>query len=464
MAGDTYNAVDRALAPGGSSSGTATAISGNFAVLGVAEETGGSIQNPAAAQSLVSVKPSFGLVPNTGTTPLAANTRDVLGPHSRSVEDAAIMLDVTAGYTVQDPKTIAAIGNIPADGYADDLSEDSLEGKRIGLYGEGWRDEALSEETEELYERSIEELEALGAEVVEDPFADSGFIDVMEQYGNIGYEALVSDFQAYLDRLNPSGDLPSIAELFEQAEEVPWAEGGPLAHFGNRGVDFEKDLQNPYDIPEQVEFTKARTAYLHIVDQVIEEHDLDGFVYPQMSEEIPNLHEGDHSATTVPEINMSGLPLVTVPAGNYESGSPFSLAFFGEMWSEQDLLAMAYSYEQDTNYREAPVLEQPEQDESVIRNIQPTEDQTLQAGESVRVSFAGEPGLEASFAIRIPLFTRAAAPTEIMMREVEEGYYEGYWTATNNLQVDGAEIEIKAINQEGQEFREVAEGRLSIEQ
>ena len=114
--GDTYNAFGRQFAPGGSSSGTAMAVSGNFAVLGIAEETGGSIQNPAAAQGVVGIKPTFGLVPNVGVVPLGGSTRDVIGPHARTVKDAARMLDVIAGYSHEDPKTVASIGNMPEGG------------------------------------------------------------------------------------------------------------------------------------------------------------------------------------------------------------------------------------------------------------------------------------------------------------------------------------------------------------
>ncbi len=67
--GPTFNAYDLTLAPGASSSGSATAVSASFAVMGIAEETGGSIQNPAGAQALVGIKPTFGLVPNTGVIP-----------------------------------------------------------------------------------------------------------------------------------------------------------------------------------------------------------------------------------------------------------------------------------------------------------------------------------------------------------------------------------------------------------
>ncbi|WP_245680564.1 amidase [Bacillus marinisedimentorum] len=351
-AGDTLNAVNPAFAPGGSSSGTATAVSGNMAVAGIAAETGGSIQNPAAAQALVGIKPTFGLVANTGAAPFAAGTRDVLGPTARTVHDAAIMLDVIAGYDPEDPKTERAEEHLPADGYTEQLSETSLEGKRIGLHGPGWGAEPLSAETKELYARAVNELQEQGAEVVQDPFAGTGFADFVKASGNRGYDALISDIQSYLDRMDPAGTIPSLPELFDQTETVPWTAGEPLQRF--RGL--EEDLKDPYKVPDLNYFFNTRLRYQEIVDEVMEEHDLDAFVYPQMAAEIPRLKGGIHQPTASPEVNISGMPLVTVPAGYYQSGTPFSLAFFGEMWSEPELLGMAYDYEQATRHREVPLL------------------------------------------------------------------------------------------------------------
>ncbi|MBM7569993.1 amidase family protein [Aquibacillus albus] len=350
-AGPTYNAVNPTLAPGGSSSGTAMSVSGNFAMLGIAEETGGSIQNPAAAQALVGIKPSFGLVPTIGVTPLSASTRDVLGPHARTVEDAALMLDSIAGYWETDVNTEAAIGNVPEDGYTAFLDEESLEGKRLGLYGLSWNTEELSEETQELYARAIEELESQGAEVVTDPFAGSGFIEYADNAPSSGRESFFYDLEKYLENLDPSDDTLSIESVFEKAGEVPWVEGGPLSSRANLpGKD------NPDELPDLTAFKEVRSEYQRIIYEVMEKHDLDGFVYPQAEAAAPPLEEGRISATTVSEINISGLPLVTVPAGYYENGSPFALAFFGEMWSEAKLIGMAYDYEQATNHRTAPKL------------------------------------------------------------------------------------------------------------
>lgn len=345
-AGDTYNAIDRKLVPGASSSGTAMSISGNFAVLGIAEETGGSIQNPAAAQALVGIKPTFGLVPNAGVVPLAGSTRDVVGPHARTVHDAAVMLDVIAGYTAEDAKTVASIGNIPKKGYTSKLNPLALKNKRIGLYGPGWLGEELTAETQKLYDRAVKELESQGAIVVTDPFADTEFAEFAKSAGSIGIESIVYDMEQYLKRLGPNAAIQSVDELIEKTGETPSA----LARY-------PEALKNPGSVPDLSKFTEIRTKYLHIFNVVLDQHKLDALVFPQMYKETPLLHSEDKIAdTTVPEINIAGVPLVTVPAGYYKSGSPFSIAFVGKMWSEADLLGMAYDYEQATKHRVAPTL------------------------------------------------------------------------------------------------------------
>lgn len=343
--GDTYNAVDRKLVPGGSSSGTATSVSGNFAVLGIAEETGGSIQNPAAVQNIVGIKPSFGLVPNSGVVPLGGSTRDVIGTHARTVQDAAAMLDVIAGYTHEDSKTVASIGNIPANGYTSKLNTQELLGKRIGLYGKGWRDQALTPETQLLYDRAIKELIAQGATIVNDPFADTAFAQTVKSAAN-GIDSVIYDMQSYLKRLGPSAAIHNVQELIDKTGQTP-------SIFDR----YNGKLPNPDSHPDLSAFIDSRTKLLKIMNDVMDKYDLDALVFPQMFKETPLLSSEDNiGATTVSEINLAGVPLVTVPAGYYKSGSPFELAFTGKMWSEAELLGMAYDYEQATNYRKAPVL------------------------------------------------------------------------------------------------------------
>ena len=361
--GPTYNAVDRDIAPGASSSGTATAVAGSFAVAGLAEETGGSIQNPASAQSLVSVKPTFGLVPNAGVTPLAGSTRDVVGPHARNVTDAALLLDVLAGYTSEDPKTVAAIGHLPAGGYTSMLDDGALEGARVGLYGPGWRDEPLSEEATELYANAVEELESLNATVIEDPFAGSDFAALAKAEGGYdgrGTESMPYDLELYLQRMGDSAAANSVAELLELVDSDPLAEDGPLGDYNSMPV-FAAARQDPTVAPDLSEFAQLRADYLLAFNSVMQDNELDLLVFPQMSQALPEVYGEDaYPATTVSEINISGLPGVTVPAGQFSSGSPFGLIFVGPMWSEAELLGYAYAFEQATHQRIVPELVEEE--------------------------------------------------------------------------------------------------------
>jgi len=100
----------------------------------------------------------------------------------------------------------------------------------------------------------------------------------------------------------------------------------------------------------------------------------------------------------------------------------------------------------------------------VIENLLPAEDVHLKAGESVKISFASEQGLDATFAIRMPLtnISRLNNATELPLREVSPGVYEGYWTAVSSVIAEGAEIEVIVRDEYGNEARQVAAGKLHI--
>ncbi len=362
-AGPTLNVSMPDRKPGGSTAGTAAAVAASLCVLGLAEETGGSIQNPASAQDLVGVKPTFALVPNAGVMPLAGSTRDVVGPIARCVRDAALTLDVLAGYTADDPKTVAAIGKIPRGGYAARLSADALKGKRIGLYGPGWRNLPLSDEAATLYARAQEELVAAGATLVADPFADSGFAALaqpapgLDYFDARGMESLPYDMEIYLRRMGATASLRSYEAFAEAtAAENPFAPGGVLFYMAAL-PDFVACRADPTAPPDLSTFRFLRERYLAIFTDVMAHHGLEALVFPQMRDELPPRHgPGAIHETSVCEINIAGLPGVTVPAGTYASGSPFGLIFIGPEWSEASLLSFAFAYEQATQHRKPPSL------------------------------------------------------------------------------------------------------------
>ncbi|QIE29592.1 amidase [Caballeronia sp. SBC2] len=361
-AGSTYNSAGREFLPGGSSAGTATAVGANFCVLGLAEETAGSIQNPASAQGLVGIKPTFGLVPNAGVMPLSS-LRDVVGPIARCVRDAALTLDALAGFSMEDPKTAAGVGRRPKGGYASKLDKNALAGKRIGLYGPGWRNTVLAEEATSLYARAKGELQKLGASLVEDPFADSGFRELRKpfmpgaEFDARGMESIAYDIEKYLQRMGPSVALKTFLEFAEATKkENAFGADGVLSYM-QHVPEFVEALKNPSKPTDMSSFIALREAYLDIFTTVFEKHKLDALIYPQMRGPLGPLHGTETiEAMVVSEINIAGLPAVTVPAGYYASGAPFCLVIVAPQWSEADILALAYAYEQGTGHRETPEL------------------------------------------------------------------------------------------------------------
>ena len=366
-AGPTLNALAPDVVPGGSSAGSATAVAAGFCVFGLAEETGGSIQNPAAAQGLVGIKPTFALVPNTGILPLGTSTLDVVGPVARTVADAAIALDVLAGPCADDPKTLHAIDPRPREGYAAALADADFVGARLGLWGpgwrrvEGWRGRPLHPSIEEAYGLARTRIAEAGATLVDDPFAGSGFADLattvggLEDYDVRGMEGLPHDIERYLARLGPQAALRTFAAFAEATKaDDPFAPGGVLSYLGTLDA-FRAACLDPAGTPDHHDFDLLRGRYREIFDAVFARHRLDAMVFPQMADPLPR--RGAREAireTTVCEINIAGLPGVTVPAGLLPTGEPFALIFVGPAWSEARLLRLARAWEDLQSRTPAP--------------------------------------------------------------------------------------------------------------
>jgi Asp-tRNA(Asn)/Glu-tRNA(Gln) amidotransferase A subunit family amidase len=131
LGGQVRNPYDLSRTPGGSSGGTGAAIAVNFAVLGTGSDTGQSVRSPASANNLVGIRSTRGLVSRAGVIPNGL-TQDEVGPIARTVTDAALLLDVMAGYDATDPITAFGKGHIPTS-YAQLLGTDALRGARIGV-------------------------------------------------------------------------------------------------------------------------------------------------------------------------------------------------------------------------------------------------------------------------------------------------------------------------------------------
>jgi Asp-tRNA(Asn)/Glu-tRNA(Gln) amidotransferase A subunit family amidase len=370
--GPTYNTYNRDLLPGGSSTGTATAVSGSFAAIGTAEETGGSIQNPAGAQSLVGVKTTFGLVPTSGGIPLNGSTRDVFGVNARTVTDAANFLSVIAGYDASDPNTAKSLGHVPMTGYAANLSTNALAGKKIGLWSSDFKNVQLSAETQALYDKDVAILKAQGATVVENPFADPNLAQkfntlasapITTSKGTFTFSAYSGanepyDLTQWLQTLDATKS-PTSVQAFQTATGINLlAQNGVLLGSYTSTPGLSTSVTEPtVSQTELVDaFMQGRAKMLAAFEQVMADYGIDAFFFPQEYKELGPLFGGAYANTTVSEVNLMGTPEVDLPGGYYESGSPFSVAFLGDTFSEAELLSYAYDFEQATLFRTTPTL------------------------------------------------------------------------------------------------------------
>jgi Asp-tRNA(Asn)/Glu-tRNA(Gln) amidotransferase A subunit family amidase len=362
VAGETLNPYDVRKVPGGSSGGTATAVNASFAVLGLGTETGGSIQNPASAQGLVGVKPTHGLVPLEGVVPVSATYLDVVGPIARTVADAATVLDVIAGPSDEDFASYAGSGRIPEGGYAAALTTVSLRGRRLGLFGPGWRIDRfpLDTLTERLYASAIETVVGLGAVVVDDPFRGSGFLELYDERPDLPTGGW-ADLDDYLEGLGVGAAFRSV----EEWERLTGHEFRPSRRADDQSVELRRPSSGAPVADPAGAYLAWRQDLVALFRRVLADNDLDALFFPQAAAPNRDLVEDpsrpDYAPNNWPEIpsnivNDLGVPVVTLPHSYYPDGTPFAVAWIGDSWTEAELLGYASLLEGVTKARRAPTL------------------------------------------------------------------------------------------------------------
>ena len=160
--GVTRNPYDLSRVPGGSSGGSAAAVGGNLAIAALGTDTGGSIRQPASFCNIVGLKPSYGRVSRFGVTAFASSL-DQVGPMTKSVDDAAMLLQVLAGHDEMDGTT----PKDPVPDYMKAMEGASMKGVKIGLPKEYYDVSGLDPEVKRITDEAIKSCEAAGAELVE---------------------------------------------------------------------------------------------------------------------------------------------------------------------------------------------------------------------------------------------------------------------------------------------------------
>jgi len=343
--GQTKNpyALDRN--PCGSSSGSGAATAANLCTVAVGTETDGSVVCPAAANGLVGIKPTLGLVSRSGIIPIA-HSQDTAGPMTRTVRDAAILLGAMAGVDARDSATAASAGKAAAD-YTSFLDPNGLKGARIGVARKYF---GFSDPVDALMNELVAEIKRAGADVV-DPadlpshgkFGESEFLVLL-------YE-LKADLNAYLAaRPGAPGSLKDIIDFNDRnkAKEMPY--------FG-QDIFIKAEAKGPLTSKEYTDALEKdqRLSRAEGIDAVMDQYKLDAIMAPTAGPAwFTDWVNGDCSnGGSSNAAAVAGYPDITVPAGLI-SGLPVGVSFFGRAWSEGTLLKIAYGFEQLTKARKGP--------------------------------------------------------------------------------------------------------------
>jgi Asp-tRNA(Asn)/Glu-tRNA(Gln) amidotransferase A subunit family amidase len=347
--GETKNPYDLERDPGGSSSGTGAAIAANLGAVGIGEDTGGSIRVPSSFDNLVGVRVTTGLISRKGLSPLVV-FQDTAGPMTRTVKDAAILLDALVGYDPEDPFTAAATLARDAGSYAEGLSEGSLRGARIGVVREvfGPDDDPDSSRVNGVVEGALEAMRGAGADIV-DP------VSVPDLQHYVGVTSLYLSQSRYdIDGfLATRPGSHTVGELYESKRFHPRLDLF-IAIAEEAPADPEED-------PNYHRGLAAREDFRRAILNLMASEGLDALVYPNSQVLPPTRKELDDWKWTVLTFPTNALiaaqadlPSISLPAGFAEGNVPVGFELVGKPYGEADLLKLAYAYEGAASARKPP--------------------------------------------------------------------------------------------------------------
>ena len=341
----TKNPWNLSTVPGGSSGGSAAAVSANLVPWALGSDTGGSIRQPASFCGVVGLKPSYGLVSRYGLVAFASSL-DQIGPITKDVTDCAILLNVITGH---DEKDSTSVNKEKVD-YTKAL-KNNVKGLKIGIpkeyFGEG-----IQTQVKESLEQAIETYKKLGA-VVEECTLDIAdyalatyyIIACAEASSNLGrfdgirYGYRTQNYETLQDIYRNSR-----SEAFGDEVKRRIILGTYVLSSGYYDAYYKKAQQ-------------VRTLVKKEFDKLFEKYDIlltptspnVAFEIGTKSNNPLEMYLAD--ICTVP-VNIGGLPAISVPCGLNQEGMPIGMQLIGNKFAEETILNAAYTYEQEIKFRE----------------------------------------------------------------------------------------------------------------
>ena len=323
----TKNPWDRSRVPGGSSGGSAAATAADLCIYSLGSDTGGSVRQPASFCGVVGLKPTYGRVSRYGLIAMASSL-DQIGPITKTVEDAALVLNIIAGYDPFDSTSV----KLKLPDFTKALTG-KIKGLKIGVPKE-YFDEGLEKGVKNTVVSAVKKLEALGANLVELSLPHT------KEAISVYYLIMPSEVSTNLARFDG-------------------------IRFGNTREQFGDEvkrrimigtyaLSSGYYDAYYLRAAKVRTLIKKEFDEAFAKVDcLVGPVSPttafSIGEKINDplqMYLGD--ILTVP-VSLAGLPAISVPCG-FSNDLPVGLQIIGKQFAEETILNLAYTYEQASSW------------------------------------------------------------------------------------------------------------------
>lgn len=332
--GKTLNPLDNAYVPGGSSGGSACAVSAGIALAALGSDTGGSIRQPAAFCGCVGFKPSYGRVSRYGLAAYSSSL-DQIGPITRSVEDAAILYDIIAGYDERDTTS----ANVEFTSTADKL--DANKKYKIALV-KNYTDEASDEVKNSIY-LAANKLKEAGHEISEVSLSSAKY--AIAAYYIIATAEASANLSRYDGvRYGRRGEADSLGAMYATTRGEGFG-----AEVQRRMLLGTFVLSSGYYDAYYIKAQKARAFISKAYESVLEGADaLLMPVAPHAAYKFGELKDpltAYLSDVYTVSVNLAGLPAISVPVSKNADGLNISAQIIGAQWEEQKVLDIAASLE-----------------------------------------------------------------------------------------------------------------------
>ena len=334
------------LVPGGSSGGSAAAVSGDLCVASLGTDTGGSIRQPASFTGTVGLKPSYGRVSRWGIVAFASSL-DQAGPITKTVEDAAILLDIISGHDEKDSTSSVN----PKENYYENLNSD-IKGMKIGIPKE-FRSDKLPASTQKSWDECANLLKTNGAEIVDISLPHT--MSALPAYYIIAPAEASSNLARYDGvryGLRVKGN--DLIDMYEKTRSEGFGDEVKRRILIGTYV-LSSGYYDAYYIKAQKIRSLIKSDYVEAFKKV------DAILTPSTPStafEIANepsdpVQNYLNDIFTVP-VNLAGLPGISIPYANDENNLPIGLQLITNSFEEQKLLNVAKNIEETINYSETP--------------------------------------------------------------------------------------------------------------